>query len=296
MPFNPFNIVHKRRYWYIISAILIIPGLISLFFQGLNLGIHFTGGNITEIRVDQSVTTAQVREVVRNQELTDRYIQESTDGVFLIRTEVLTEQETNALLAALDEELGGMTLLRSDKVGPTIGAEIARNALIALAIAAVLMMLYIAWRFEFTKGLATIATIVHDVLVTVGIISLLQLEVDSAFVAAVLTIVGYTINATIIIFDRIRENMVLKRGMKVDQVINISVWQTLNRTVNTSLTVLFVLVPLFIFGGTTLKGFALALIIGVTAGAYSSMFLAGTLWYDIIGERRRKRLVRGEQS
>lgn len=286
-----FHIIFKRKLWYIISAILILPGLLSLSLQGLNLGIDFVGGNLTGIKVDKAVTTAEVREVIREQNLTDRYIQQSTDGIFLIRTEVLTEEQNNQLLKALDEKLGGMTLLRSEKVGPTIGAEITRNALMAFAVALVLMVLYITWRFEFKQGIVAITAIIHDVVLTLGIVSILQLEIDSTFVAAVLMVVGYSINATIVIFDRVRENMVLKKGMKVADVINDSVWETMARSINTALTVLFVLVALFLFGGTTIKGFVLALIIGVTAGVYSSVFLAGSLWYDILDEKRRKKTI-----
>ena len=285
------KVVEKRKLWYIISALVIIPGLISLFTQGLNLSIDFTGGSITEIKVDKDITIAQVREVVKNQGLTDKYIQESADGVFLIRTEVLSEEQNSAFLKALDEELGGMTLMRSNKVGPTIGAELTRKALIALAVASVLMVLYITWRFEFKQGLTAIAAILHDVFVTLGLISLLQIEVDASFVAAILTIVGYSINDTIIIFDRIRENMNMKKGLKLHELIDLSIWQTLARSINTVLTVLFVLVTMYLFGGTTIKYFVLALIVGVVSGAYSSIFIAGSLWYEMTDKKRRKKPV-----
>ncbi|MBM7855125.1 preprotein translocase subunit SecF [Desulfohalotomaculum tongense] len=287
-----FHIIHKRKLWYIISAAIIIPGLISLFIQGLNLGIDFTGGNITEVKFKKDVTTAQVREVVKEQGLTDKYIQKSTGGVFLIRTEVLTEEENEKMLKALDEELGGMTLLRNNKVGPTIGAELTRQALLALAVASVLMVLYITWRFEFKQGIAAIAAILHDVLVTVGLLSIMQVEINSAFVAAILTIIGYSINDTIVIFDRIRENLALKKGMKIADVINISLWQTMARSINTTGTVLFVLAALYFFGGTTINNFVLALIIGVTSGAYSSIFTASPLWYDMLDKKRRQKAVK----
>lgn len=286
-----FHIIHKRRLWYIISALIILPGLVSLLIQGLNLGIDFVGGNIVEVKFDKETSTAQVREVIKEQGLNDKYIQKSTGGVFIIRTEVLTEEENEKLLKALDEELGSMTLLRNDKVGPKIGAELTRKALLALGIASVLMVVYITWRFEFKQGIAAIAAIMHDVLVTLGLLSILQIEIDSAFVAAVLTVVGYSINDTIVIFDRIRENMDLKKGMKLADVINFSLWQTMARSINTTGTVLFVLVPLYFFGGTTIKNFVLALIIGVTSGAYSSIFTASPLWYDLVDERRRKKAV-----
>lgn len=285
------KIVEKRKIWYIISALVIICGLISLFTQRLNLGIDFTGGNITEVKLKENVTTAQVRDVVQAQGLTSNYIQESADGIFLIRTEVLNEKQSAELLQALEQELGDVTLLRSKKVGPTIGAELAQKALLSFAIAAVLMTLYITWRFEFKQGLAVMVGIVHDVLVTLGIVSILQLEVDSAFVAAILTIVGYTINNTIIIFDRIRENMRLKRGLKTVDLINLSIRQTLARSINTVLAVLFVLVSLFLFGGSTIKTFVLILIIGIVAGLYSSLFVTCSLWYDMLDSKRKKKVA-----
>lgn len=285
------KIVEKRKIWYIISALVIICGLISLFTQRLNLGIDFTGGNITEVKLKENVTTAQVRDVVQAQGLTSNYIQESADGIFLIRTEVLNEKQSAELLQALEQELGDVTLLRSEKVGPAIGAELAQKALLSFAIAAVLMTLYITWRFEFKQGLAVMVGIVHDVLVTLGIVSILQLEVDSAFVAAILTIVGYTINNTIIIFDRIRENMRLKRGLKTVDLINLSIRQTLARSINTVLAVLFVLVSLFLFGGSTIKTFVLILIIGIVAGLYSSLFVTCSLWYDMLDSKRKKKVA-----
>ena len=286
-----FHIIHKRKLWYIISLIVIVPGLISLFTQGLNLGIDFVGGNITEIKANQDVSTAQVREVIKNQGLTEGSIQKSNQDIFLIRTEVLTEEQNNELLATLDKELGGVTLLRSEKVGPVIGAELARKALMALAVASILMIIYITWRFEFKQGLAAIIAILHDVLVVLGMASILQLEVKTAFVAAILTIIGYSINDTIVIFDRIRENMEIKKGMKLADVINVSLWQTMTRSVNTTLTVLFVLVAMYLLGGVTIKDFLLAMTIGVISGAYSSIFNASPVWYEMVGKKRQKKTV-----
>ncbi|MTI79765.1 MAG: protein translocase subunit SecF [Firmicutes bacterium] len=291
-----FHIIHKRKLWYIISAVVIIPGLISLLLQGLNLGIDFTGGNITEVRFDKELTTEQVREVVKGQGLTDKYIQKSTGGVFLIRTEVLSEEENEKLLSALDEELGGMTLLRNDKVGPTIGAELTQKALMALAVASVLIVAYVTWRFEFKQGIAAIVAILHDAMVTLGILSILQIEINSAFVAAILTIIGYSINDTIVIFDRIRENMILKKGIKYADVINISLWQTIARSINTSGTVMVVLIPMYLFGGTTIKSFILALIVGIISGAYSSIFTASPFWYEILDKKRRQKAVQPASS
>ncbi|MCD5407147.1 MAG: protein translocase subunit SecF [Desulfotomaculum sp.] len=285
------HIIKKRKLWYLISLLVIVPGLISLFTQGLNFGIDFVGGNITEVKIHQDVSVEQVRAVVQKQGLSARFITESGEKNFLIRTEVLTIAQNESFLTAIDEDLGGMTLLRSEKVGPVIGAELAQKAIIALVVASVLMVIYITWRFEFRQGIAAIIAILHDILVVIGIASLLQLEVNTAFVAALLTIIGYSINDTIVIFDRIRENMEIKKGLKLDDLINLSLWQTMPRSINTTLTVLFVLVAMYFLGGVTLKDFMLAMIIGVISGAYSSIFNASPVWYEMLGEKRKKKTV-----
>lgn len=284
-----FNIVKKRKIWYLISLLIILPGLFSIFTQGFNLSIDFTGGNIIEVQFDKKVSTNDVREIVKKQGLSDNYIQESPGNVFLIRTEVGTEQQNAQLLEEMDSQLGGMTLLRNNNVGPTVGKELTQKAILALAIASILMIIYITWRFEFKQGVAAVVGIAHDVLVMLGFMSLLQLDFDSSFVAAILTVVGYSINDTIIIFDRIRENLRIKKHLPLGELINTSIWQTMARSINTVMTVLFVLVALFFLGGTTLKHFMLILIIGVTSGMYSSIFISSTIWYDISKKKGGKK-------
>ncbi|MFZ5590779.1 MAG: protein translocase subunit SecF [Bacillota bacterium] len=287
-----FHFVKLRKYWYILSLAIIIPGLFSLMVRGLNLGIDFTGGNILEVRFTQQVTIDRVRQVVESLDLgSGRNVQQSGERDFIIRTRPLSQEENDKLLDALRKNLGQTTLLRSNHVGPVIGRELTRNALLALLIASVLMVVYITLRFEFKQGIAAIIALLHDVLVTTGIFSLFQFEVDSAFVAALLTIIGYSINDTIIIFDRIRENMrVHRRGEELGELINVSLWQTLTRSINTVLTVMFVLLALYFLGGTTIKNFVLAMLIGVSSGAYSSIFNASPLWYDLKMMEKKKAL------
>ncbi|WP_018086386.1 protein translocase subunit SecF [Desulfurispora thermophila] len=287
-----FHFIKLRKYWYILSLAIIIPGLFSLMVRGLNLGIDFTGGNILEVRFTQQVTIDRVRQVVESLDLgSGRNVQQSGERDFIIRTRPLSQEENDKLLDALRKNLGQTTLLRSDHVGPVIGRELTRNALLALLIASVLMVVYITLRFEFKQGIAAIIALLHDVLVTTGIFSLFQFEVDSAFVAALLTIIGYSINDTIIIFDRIRENMrVHRRGEELGELINVSLWQTLTRSINTVLTVMFVLLALYFLGGTTIKNFVLAMLIGVSSGAYSSIFNASPLWYDLKMMEKKKAL------
>lgn len=286
-----FSFVKHRKIWYVISALVIIPGLVSLALQGLNLGVDFTGGNLLEIRAAEKVSIEQVRGVVEELGLgSAKSVQQSGDKDFMIRTRELNEEESAKLLSTLNEKLGQVTLLQNNMVGPVIGRELTVKALLALVVASILMLVYMSFRFEFKQGIATNIALLHDALVVLGIFSIFQIEVETAFVAAILTIIGYSINDTIIIFDRVRENLkTRKKGETLEDLVNISLWQTLARSVNTVLTVVFVLLALYLLGGTTIKDFVLAMLIGVTSGAYSSIFIAGPLWVDLKPMEKRKR-------
>ncbi len=278
----PFHYVKLRKFWYLISLLFIIPGLISLCIQGLHLGIDFTGGNLLELRFNQATSVEQVREVLGSFGLEGASIQQSEETDFLIRTRELNEEENSRIVQALEDKYGEVTLLRSERVGPVMGRELIFKALGALAVASVLMIIYIAWRFEFKQGLAAVIALLHDVFIVLGAFSVFRFEVDSAFVAAILTIIGYSINDTIVIFDRIRENLLYKKkGETLEDTINVSLWQTLARSINTVLTVVMILAALLLLGGTTIHNIVLALLIGVVAGAYSSIFIASPLWFDM---------------
>jgi len=278
-----FHFIKLRKIWYAISLLVILPGLASLVLQGLNWGIDFKGGNLIEVRLEQDVRIEQVRNVVEKLGYgAARNIQQSGANDFIIRTRELTEAESEKLISTLEDDLGSVVLLRNERVGPKIGRELTFKAIWALLIASALMLIYITFRFEFKQGVAAIIALLHDVLVVLGIFSLWQIEVNSAFVAAVLTIIGYSINDSIIIFDRIRENMKMrKKGESLEDLVNVSLWQTLARSINTVLTVVFVLVALYFLGGTTIKTFVLAMLIGVTSGAYSSIFSASPVWVEL---------------
>ncbi|ABO50198.1 protein translocase subunit secF [Desulforamulus reducens MI-1] len=276
-----FHIIKKRKIYYIISLAIILIGMVSLLTKGLNLGIDFTGGNIVELQFKKSVTAESVRAVLAEYKLADSKVQTSGENTYLIRTHALTQEESDKAFNAISEKLGGATVLRNELVGPVIGKELTRQAILALAIASVLMILYITWRFEFLQGISAIGALLHDVLVMVGMASLLQIEIDSTFVAAVLTIIGYSINDTIVIFDRIRENMRKSRKEDLADLVNKSLWQTMARSINTVLTVVFVLVALLLFGGSTIHNFVSLLLIGVISGAYSSIFNASPVWFDL---------------
>ncbi|WP_333871189.1 protein translocase subunit SecF [Desulforamulus putei] len=288
-----FHIIKTRKIYYILSLAIIILGIVSLLTRGLNLGIDFTGGNLVELRFKNPTTVENVRAALADYNLEDSKIQSSGENTYLIRTKVLSQQESDKAFNGISEKLGGATMLRNELVGPVIGKELTRQALLALGIASVLMVLYITWRFEFLQAIAAIGTLLHDVLVMVGMASLLQIEIDSSFVAAVLTIIGYSINDTIVIFDRIRENLRQNRKEELADLVNKSLWQTMARSINTVLTVVFVLLALFFFGGTTIHNFVTLLLIGIISGAYSSIFNASPIWYDLRRlQRERKRSVK----
>lgn len=279
----------KRKLWFLISLMVIIPGLISMAVQGLNLGIDFAGGNKLQIEFAQHVTLAQVREVMADFDLGKNPIQPAENNQFIIRTPVLAEEENQALIKSFEEKLGQLTVLSNEKVGPVIGKELTRNALLALLIASVLMVIYITIRFQFSFAIAAIIALLHDVLVTLSIFSLAQIEINSSFVAALLTIIGYSINDTIVIYDRIRENLKHRKKESLEVLLNNSISQTIVRSINTSATTLFAVAALLVLGGATTRVFALALLVGLFSGTYSSIFTASPVWLELKMWQQRKR-------
>ncbi len=277
------DFIGKRKIWYLLSLLVIIPGLFSLAVQGFNFGIDFVGGNLLQVKFQDETTIEEVRAALEIVDLQDSAIQPSEDNTFIIKTSVLDEAQQKDVVSTLEKEIGSLEILRSEKVGPTIGKELRRAGILSLSIAIPLMIVYITIRFEFKFALAGIIALVHDILVTLGIFSIFQLEVDSTFIAAILTIFGYSINDTIVIFDRIRENLRMQKSKKLELIplINQSIKQSLTRSINTTISTLFVLIALFFFGGETTRLFALAIIIGISAGAYSSIFIASPLWYEM---------------
>lgn len=274
------QVIRNRKWFYILSLLIIIPGMISLVIQGLNLGIDFTGGSILHISMPAGTNASDVRATLEEVGLEKAEVQKSGDE-FYLRTAELTQEQTDELMDALESKFKGVEFLSAESVGATIGGELTRNALLSVAIAAVLMLLYITLRFEWTFGVASVIGILHNVLVVLSIFSLLQWEVNSAFIAAVLTVIGYSINDTIVIFDRIRENLREKRKTNNEELVNRSVAQTINRSLNTGLTAITTLIFLLVFGGATIQLFVAAMLIGFVVGTYSSICIASPLWFDI---------------
>ncbi len=271
-----FDFVGKRKLWYGIAIIFIVPGLLVSAISGMNLGIDFTGGSIIEVQYDSPVELNMVRDTVSSAVGHTPSVNEGADNTFIIRTEELEEAESIALIDQL-EELGSLNLLRNNRIGPVVGQELMANARWAMLIAGVLMLIYISIRFRFNYAITAVAALLHDVLVVFSIFAIFRIEIDSSFIAAILTIIGYSINNTIVIFDRIRENEAGRGKQTRWELINTSINQTLTRTIITTLVVLILLFALLLFGGETTKNFILALIIGMFAGFFSSVFLAGNL-------------------
>jgi len=292
--------IMKRKYWFFaLSVLIIVPGIISMATQGFNLGIDFTGGTLLDLKFARPVTVAEVRDVLKDFHLDNSVIQlasaEKTDSsrnVF-VRSKVLEDNERRAIMADFEKKLGAFEIMRVEKVGAIIGTELTRQAMIAVLVAWLVIIAYISYRFEYRFGVAAIVSLVHDVLVVMGVFSILQKEIDASFVAAVLTMIGYSINDTVVIFDRIRENLkVVKKGETVSDMVDRSIWQTMTRSIYTVLTVQMCVTALYFLGGETTKTFALTLLIGFTTGMYSSIFNASPIWVLWKEWDERKRVAR----
>lgn len=282
-----FDLAGHRKIWFLISALIIIPGIICMFVRGFNFGIDFTGGTIIDLKFSQPVTIAEVRTSLAKYGLDGSTIQLSgaqsdvtASEDVMIRTTDLEEDQRKEVMATLKQDVGDYSVQREEKVGATIGGELITNALEALVISWALIILYVAYRFEWKFGVAAVLALIHDILIVLSVFSLTQRQIDSSFIAALLTIVGYSINDTIVIFDRIRENLRLhfRRNGDVNALVNTSIYQTLTRSLYTVFTVLFTTFALYFFGGETTKDFAFALLVGFGVGCYSSIFIASPLW------------------
>ena len=292
-----FDIAGHRRIWFLLSLVLIIPGFICMGVRGFNFGIDFTGGTIIDLRFEQPVTLSDVRSSLAKYDLDGSTIQlagaeagiESSENV-MIRTVDLEENQRKEVMASLTQDVGPYTVLREEKVGATIGGELITNAVLALVISWALIILYVAYRFEWRFGVSAVLALIHDIVIVLAVFSFTQRQIDSSFIAALLTIVGYSINDTIVIFDRIRENLKLhfRRGGDVNELVNTSVYQTLTRSLYTVFTVLFTTFALYWFGGETTKDFAFALLVGFASGCYSSIFIASQLWIELRNRTERR--------
>ncbi len=293
-----YHFVAYRKYAFLVSLLIIAVGIASLLTQGLNLGIDFTGGTRLHLDLGEDFEVAEVREILAAYDLEGSQIQKVGGGLdgdateVIIKSSLLSEAERNDVMDAFQSRWSDTTDLAIEDVGPTIGAELRRQAFWALLVAMAGMILYITIRFEFKFAIAAIVAIIHDALVVLTAFSLLQVEVNGPFVAAILTIIGYSINDTIVLFDRVRENLKGRRKVDFTEIIDRSINQTLLRSINTSGTTLLVLLSLFILGGVALRPFILALLIGVVTGTYSSIFIASQVWFSWKHYQESKRSIK----
>jgi preprotein translocase subunit SecF len=292
-------VIKQRSLWWTISGIIILSGLIAMIISWAQIGaplrpsLDFIGGTRLQFELDCSqpqscdrpIDISTVREVLTEKGLPNSSIQilGTDQNAVSIRTQPLDVDQRTQLQTALSQKIGTFDPQKTqiDTVGPTLGRQLLAAGLLALIVSFVGITLYLSVRFQFDYAFFAIVALFHDVLITVGIFAILGLvqgvEVDSLFIVALLTIIGFSVNDTVVIYDRVRENIKLNPGRSIDETIDAAVNQTLGRSINTTLTVLLTLFSIFLFGGETLKNFALALIIGFTMGAYSSIFIASTL-------------------
>ena len=280
-----FSIVKNYKIFFSITIIFLLIGFGSIVTRGFNLGIDFTGGSIVDLTFENPVSVAQVRDVLKEHDMGNSIIQlENSDGKteansVLIRTGVVEDTELRATMSDLQSTLGNYQIQRVEQVGATIGSELVQQAAMAIVLSWVLMIAYITFRFEFKFAIAAIIALIIDILVVLSYFSLFQMEMDSSFVAALLTVVGYSVNGTIVIFDRIRENLKIhRRSESLGEMIDNSIWQCMTRTIYTVATSLFAIVSIFLFGGETIHNFSFAMLVGFASGAYTSIFLAGPMW------------------
>jgi preprotein translocase subunit SecF len=282
------DLVGKRYLWFLLSIIIILPGMASLVVYGLQLGIDFTGGTLWEIEVQEGTSSLEIQAVLEEQGFTGARVQESDENQMLIRMDELQQgsPEKAELDAALANRIGEYNELQLQSVGPTLGTEIRNRAVIAIGLASIGVLLYIAYAFRKTQnaflyGSCAIIAMLHDIALVVGVFSILgwiaNVEVDALFVTAILTLIGFSVHDTIVVFDRVRENLVLRAGDPYEDIVNYSIVQTIPRSINTTITTLFTLLALYLFGGATIQFFILALIIGIVAGTYSSIFNAAQI-------------------
>lgn len=282
-----FDFVRHRKFYYLFSIVLLGAGIISLVVQGLNLGIDFVSGTRLDFVFPQQVDQVKAEAVLEKAGLKDATFR--TGGqkqeVLIVRlNRTVSHGELEKYRQALHTAFHTDVSVQEQVVNPIIGRELARNAIISVLLASTMIVLYVTIRFKWRYAIAAILALFHDALFTIGIFSLFQFEVDLVFIAAVLTIVGYSVNDTIVIFDRIRENMSAQKPKTQEDLkhlVNESIQQTLVRSLNTVVSVLIAALAIFLFGGESIRYFSLALLLGLISGSYSTIFLASQLWLDM---------------
>jgi preprotein translocase subunit SecF len=284
-----FRFMKYKWFYFGFSLFVLIPGIISLLVFKLQLSIDFTGGTLLEIQTAKPVTADALQAVAKKDNLELATVQSSSANTYLLRFKPLTQDENNKFQQAVSKTAGKVTEKSFQTVGPVIGAELTRNALLAVAIASLFIIIYVSWSFgsipkpysAWKFGASAVIALLHDVFVVVGLFSIFGhlwgVEVDSLFVTAILTVIGFSVHDTIVVFDRVRENLPKMPKATFEQIVDFSLTETLARSLNTSLTVILTLTALILFGGDTIRWFVAALLIGIISGTYSSIFNAAPI-------------------
>lgn len=295
------RLLNYYKYLFAFSGLILVAGIVSLAVFGLKLGIDFKGGTVSEIEFNQTFDQDKVRSVLDADGIKNYQLQLTGEKGLIIRTESLEKEQHDKINADIKAQVGEFTEKRFDSFGPTVGEELKKKAIYQLLLVSLGIVIYIAYAFRKVNrpmtswqfGISAIISLLHDLLIVLGIFSLLghfyNVEIDSLFVTAMLTVLGFSVHDTIIVFDRIRENLKVYAGQSTEFIVNHSISQTLVRSLNTSLTVLFVLLAMLLFGGETIRFFVLALFIGIAAGTYSSIFVAAPMLVLLQNWRNRKR-------
>ncbi len=294
MSFN-YDFVKNRNLYFIISTLLTVIGIVFLLTAGLKLGIDFDAGSRVNIQANETLTNESVEEEFKSLGLEPEAVvlAGKNDQANVSFKGALSKDEVAKVNTHFEEKYGETPSIST--VTPTVGRELAQNAFYAVLIASVGIIIYVAFRFEWSMAVASVVALLHDAFMIIAVFSILRIEVDLPFIAAVLTIVGYSINDTIVTFDRIRENMKLEKVRtqeKLAEIVNRSIHETLGRSINTVLTVIIAAVALLIFGADSIRNFSIALLIGLTFGAYSSIFIASQLWYVMKSRQMKSKKTR----
>ncbi|MBC2397193.1 protein translocase subunit SecF [Clostridium tetanomorphum] len=289
------KIIERTKVWFAISLIVILTGLFFMFKTGLNYGIDFKGGTLVQINMKKSFDKAEVEKIIgkyTKDYTTNTAVNTANEVQLEIRSNSLTDDKIDPMFKEIKGKykLEDKDLVSQQRIGPAVGKELRQKAILALAIANIAMLIYVGIRFEFKFGLAAIFGLLHDILITVSIYAILQIPVNLSFIAAILTIVGYSINDTIVVFDRIRENSKKMRKTSDAELANISITQTMSRSINTVITTLFTIVAVYVFV-PSIRDFATPLIVGIVSGAYSSIFISSSLWVIFKKKKFKKSLA-----
>jgi preprotein translocase subunit SecF len=303
------DIIGKRRTYLAISAILVVIGIVVLGVKGLNLGVDFTGGSLIRLRFERPVAASEVSSVLTSSALGDmdlvKAVIQPIRGTcdVQIRAQVegrpLSNEQVTKITDELSKSFGAVSLVESQMVEAIIGKEILNKAILAVILSCLGIVAYVSLRFEFKFGVAAVCALIHDTIIVLGVFAFLGRQVNSPFIAAILTIIGYSINDTIVIYDKIRENLKFRKKETVEEIANNSILQTMTRSINTVLTTLLAVLALYFFGGASIKDFSLAIILGLVVGTYSSICIAPSIWVEWTlwdRERKRRQVTSGRTS